>query len=156
MLDTGLTIGEMDTNYIYEDKGIIMTKVFVNGTFDVLHPGHIAMLTYASNSGDELLVAIDSDRRVKEKKGDDRPINNEDTRAKIIFHIKGVDSVVIFDTDEDLRSAIKEYEPDIMIVGSDYENKEVIGSEYARELKFFKRDERYSSTKIIKNIINRR
>lgn len=132
-----------------------MTKVFVNGTFDVLHPGHIAMITYASNSGDELVIAIDSDRRVKEKKGSDRPINNEDIRAKMLFHIKGVDRVVIFDTDDDLRNAVKEYEPDIMIVGSDYENKDVIGSEYAKELKFFKRDYRYSSTKIINSIANR-
>lgn len=133
-----------------------MRKVFVNGTFDVLHPGHIALLTHASNSGDYLLVAIDSDRRVKEKKGLQRPINNEDIRAKILFHVKGVDEVVIFDTDEDLKTAIKNYEPDIMIVGSDYEGKNVIGSEYARELQFFKRDERYSSTKIIEDIISRR
>lgn len=133
-----------------------MTKVFVNGTFDVLHPGHIALLTYASNSGDELLVGIDSDRRVKEKKGHDRPINNEDIRAKMLFHIKGVDNVMIFDTDDDLRELVSNYEPDIMIVGSDYENKDVIGSEYAKELKFFKRDYRYSSTKIINSIANRR
>ena len=133
-----------------------MKKVFVNGTFDILHPGHISLLTHANNSGDELVVAIDSDKRVKEKKGLDRPINNEDTRATILLHIKGVDRVLIFDTDQDLRDAIKEYEPDVMIVGSDYENKEVIGSEYAKELKFFQRDKRYSSTKIIKNIIDRR
>lgn len=133
-----------------------MTKVFVNGTFDILHPGHLALLTYAGNSGEELLVAIDSDRRVKEKKGSSRPINNENIRAKMLFHIKGVDGVVIFDTDEELRSTIKEYEPDIMIVGSDYENKDVIGSEYAKELKFFRRDERYSSTKIIEDIATRR
>jgi rfaE bifunctional protein nucleotidyltransferase chain/domain len=132
-----------------------MKKVFVNGTFDVLHPGHMSLLTYASNCGDELLVAIDSDERVKEKKGLKRPINNEDTRANILFHIKGVDTVTIFDTDEDLRDLIKHYEPDIMIVGSDYKNKEVIGSEYAKELRFFERDKRYSSTKIIKNIIDR-
>ena len=133
-----------------------MKKVFVNGTFDVLHPGHLSLLTYASSCGDELVVAIDSDRRVKEKKGDLRPINNEDTRARMMFHIKGVDKVLIFDTDEELRNAVKEYEPDVMIVGSDYENKEVIGSEHAKELKFFKRDKRYSSSKIIKNIISRR
>lgn len=132
-----------------------MKKVFVNGTFDVLHPGHMSLLTYASNCGDELLVAIDSDERVKEKKGLKRPINNEDTRANILFHIKGVDTVTIFDSDEDLRGLIKHYEPDIMIVGSDYKNKEVIGSEYAKELRFFERDKRYSSTKIIKNIIDR-
>ena len=133
-----------------------MKKVFVNGTFDVLHPGHMSLLAYTSSLGDELIVAIDSDRRVKEKKGLDRPINNEDIRAKMLLHIKGVDRVIIFDTDQDLRDAIKEYEPDVMVVGSDYENKEVIGSEYAKELKFFQRDTRYSSTKIIKNIIDRR
>ena len=132
-----------------------MKKVFVNGTFDVLHPGHMSLLTHAGDSGDELLVAIDSDKRVKEKKGLKRPINNENIRATILLHIKGVDRVLIFDTDQDLRNAIKEYEPDIMIVGSDYENKEVIGSEYAKQLVFFKRDTRYSSTKIIKNIIDR-
>jgi D-beta-D-heptose 7-phosphate kinase/D-beta-D-heptose 1-phosphate adenosyltransferase len=133
-----------------------MKKVFVNGTFDVLHPGHMSLFTYASSFGNELIVAIDSDRRVKEKKGLDRPINNEDIRSKMLLHIKGVDRVIIFDTDQDLRDAVKEYEPDVMVVGSDYENKEVIGSEYAKELKFFQRDTRYSSTKIIKNIIDRR
>lgn len=131
-----------------------MKKVFVNGTFDVLHPGHIALLTYASSFGDHLQVAIDSDRRVKEKKGTQRPINNEYIRSNMLLHIKGVNEVVIFDTDEDLTEAVKIYEPDVMIVGSDYEGKIVIGSEYAKELKFFPRDERYSSTKVIEKIIH--
>lgn len=130
-------------------------KVFVNGTFDILHPGHIDLLYLASTYGDEFVVAIDSDRRVKEKKGDTRPINNEDTRSKILFHIKGVDKVFIFDSDEELRDIIKEYEPDVMMVGSDYKDREVIGSEYAKRLVFFERDTRYSSTKVIESIINR-
>lgn len=133
-----------------------MKKIFVNGTFDVLHPGHISLLTFASNTGDYLLVAIDSDDRVRSLKGLNRPINNEEVRAKMLFHIKGVDEVKIFDTDEDLMKAIKDYEPDVMIVGSDYRNKRVIGSEYAKELVFFERDKRYSSTKIIEDIISRR
>ena len=132
-----------------------MKKVFVNGTFDILHPGHIDLLYLASTYGDEFVVAIDSDRRVKEKKGDSRPINNEDTRSKIIFRIKGVDKVFIFDSDEELRDIIKEYEPDVMMVGSDYRDKEVIGSEYAKQLVFFERDTRYSSTKVIESIISR-
>ena len=131
-------------------------KVFVNGTFDVLHPGHISLLTYARNLGDELLVAIDSDRRVKENKGLDRPINNEDIRANILSHITGVDAVTIFDTDEDLIDLIKNYEPDVMIVGSEYKDKEVIGSEYAKQLIFFQKVKRYSSEKIIKDIVSRR
>ena len=130
-------------------------KVFVNGTFDILHPGHIDLLYLASTYGDEFVVAIDSDRRVKEKKGDMRPINNEDTRSKIIFHIKGVDKVFIFDSDDELRDIIREYEPDVMMVGSDYRDKEVIGSEYAKQLVFFERDTRYSSTKVIEGIISR-
>ena len=133
-----------------------MKKVFVNGTFDILHPGHIDLLYLASTYGDELLVAIDSDRRVKEKKGDTRPINNEDTRSIMMIHIKGVDRVLIFDSDEELKNIVKEYEPDIMMVGSDYKDKEVIGSEYAKQLVFFERDTRYSSTKVIESIINRR
>lgn len=131
-------------------------KVFVNGTFDVLHPGHISLLTYASNLGDELLVAIDSDRRVKENKGHDRPINNEDIRANILSHIAGVDTVTIFDTDEDLIDLIKNYEPDVMVVGSEYKDKKVIGSEYAKQLIFFQKVKRYSSEKIIKDIVSRR
>lgn len=133
-----------------------MKKVFVNGTFDVLHPGHMSLLTFASNTGNYLLVAIDSDDRVRSLKGLNRPINNEEVRAKMLFHIKGVDEVKIFDTDEDLIKAIKDYEPDVMIVGSDYRNKRVIGSEYAKELVFVERDKRYSSTKIIEDIISRR
>ena len=132
-----------------------MKKVFVNGTFDILHPGHIDLLYLASTYGDELLVAIDSDRRVKEKKGDTRPINNENIRSTMMIHIKGVDRVLIFDSDDELRDIIKEYEPDVMMVGSDYRDKEVIGSEYAKQLVFFERDTRYSSTKVIECIINR-
>ena len=132
-----------------------MRKVFVNGTFDLLHPGHLSLLTYASNNGDYLLVAVDSDQRVREKKGSQRPINNQYVRSTMLFHIKGVDEVTVFNTDEDLTNIVKDYEPDIMIVGSDYEGKNVIGSEYAKELKFFKRDERYSSTRIIEDIISR-
>lgn len=131
-----------------------MIKVFVNGTFDVLHPGHMRLLTFASNSGDYLKVAIDSDARVKQLKGESRPINDQNTRAEMLFHIKGVDEVSIFESSEQLINIIRTYEPDIMIVGSDYRNKPVIGGEYAKELLFFDRIEEYSSTKVIEKIQN--
>ena len=131
-------------------------KVFVNGTFDVLHPGHMRLLTYASNQGDYLKVSIDSDRRVREMKGFCRPINNQEFRSTMLRHIKGVDEVAIFDSGEELESLIRDYEPDIMIVGSDYRTKRVIGSEYAKRLEFFDRIEEYSSTKIIQSITRRR
>lgn len=131
-----------------------MKKVFVNGTFDILHPGHMKLITFASNCGDYLKIAIDSDKRVKQLKGETRPINNEITRSTMLFHVKGVDEVSIFDNEEDLIETVRTYEPDIMIVGSDYRNKRVIGSEYAKELIFFDRIEEYSSTKVIEKIQN--
>lgn len=130
-------------------------KVFVNGTFDILHPGHMALLEYARSCGDYLLVAIDSDNRVKLLKGNSRPINNQHTRKRMLECLKFVDDVSIFDSDESLVYTIKKYQPDLMIVGEDYKNKKVIGSEYAKELFFFERDQRYSSTKIIETINNR-
>ncbi len=63
-------------------------KVFINGTFDILHPGHMRLITFASNYGDYLKIGIDSDSRVKKLKGASRPINNEDTRATMLFHVK--------------------------------------------------------------------
>jgi D-beta-D-heptose 7-phosphate kinase/D-beta-D-heptose 1-phosphate adenosyltransferase len=129
-----------------------MTKVFINGTFDILHPGHMQLITFASNSGDYLKIAIDSDRRVKILKGENRPINNQRTRQTMLFHVKGVDEVSIFDSDEELINTVRSYQPDIMIVGSDYKNKKVIGSEYAKRLIFFDRIEEYSSTKVIRKI----
>ena len=131
-----------------------MKKVFVNGTFDILHPGHMKLITFASNCGDYLKIAIDSDKRVKQLKGETRPINNEITRSTMLFHVKGVDEVSIFDNEEDLIETVRTYEPDIMIVGSDYRNKRVIGSEYAKKLIFFDRIEEYSSTKVIEKIQN--
>ena len=112
------------------------------------------LITLASNSGDYLKISIDSDKRVRKLKGPTRPINDENTRQTMLFHVKGVDEVSIFDSDEELINTISEYQPDIMIVGSDYKNKKVIGSEYAKRLIFFDRIERYSSTKVIEKIQN--
>jgi D-beta-D-heptose 7-phosphate kinase/D-beta-D-heptose 1-phosphate adenosyltransferase len=132
-----------------------MKFVFVNGTFDILHPGHMALLEYAKSQGDYLLVAIDADSRVKQFKGETRPINNQNTRKRMLECLKFVDEVKIFDSDESLTNTVKEYAPDLMIVGSDYRHKRVIGSEHAKELFFFERDEEYSSTKVIETINSR-
>jgi rfaE bifunctional protein nucleotidyltransferase chain/domain len=131
-------------------------KIFVNGTFDVLHPGHLDLLNYAKSLGDFLLVAIDSDDRVASKKGLDRPFNPQYNRMKLLQNLKAVDEVVIFDTDQELTQTVKILRPDIMIVGSDYKDKTVIGSEYARELRFYTRSTPYSSTQILEHFITRR
>lgn len=127
-------------------------KVWVNGTFDVLHRGHFELLTFAANHG-TVRVGIDYDDRVKELKGQDRPINKFEDRVYAILSIKGIDSVVGFSSNEGLEQSIKDWKPDIMIVGSDYKNKRVIGSEYAKQLMFFDRLEEYSSTKIINHAL---
>jgi D-beta-D-heptose 7-phosphate kinase/D-beta-D-heptose 1-phosphate adenosyltransferase len=128
-------------------------KIFVNGTFDLLHIGHIELLNYAKSLGSTLLVAIDSDARVHEKKGVTRPINKENTRKLILENLKAVDYVRIFSSDEELVVIIKEYSPDIMIVGSDWRGKNVIGSEYAKELIFYERTNGESTTKTLQNFI---
>lgn len=132
-----------------------MKKVFVNGTFDVLHRGHLELLRYAKSQGDYVVVGIDTDYRVKEKKGESRPINNAADRAFMLVNLKSVDEVKFFSTDKELEDLVKSVKPDIMIVGSDWKGKSVIGSYYSAELKFFDRIDGYSSTNIIQSIIDR-
>ena len=131
------------------------TQIFVNGTFDILHPGHVQLLNYAKSLGDTLTVGIDSDRRVQKKKGPTRPVNSVGDRAYMLQNLKAVDCIVIFDSDEELERCIKIVKPDIMVVGSDWKDKSVIGSMYAAELRFFDRIEEYATTKTIQDIINR-
>ena len=131
-------------------------KIFVNGTFDVLHPGHLDLLNYAKSLGDFLLVAIDSDHRVASKKGLDRPFNPEYNRIKLLENLRAVDAVTLFNSDQELTQIVKEFRPDIMIVGSDYIDKTVIGSEYAQQLRFYTRLTPYSSSQILDNFITRR
>jgi len=132
-----------------------MKKIFVNGTFDVLHVGHLALLNYAKSLGDYLVVGIDTDERVKEKKGPTRPVNSVEDRTLMLMNLKSVDEVKHFGTDEELENLVKSVQPDIMVVGSDWKDKSVIGSYYASNLIFFDRIDEYSSTKIIQSIIGR-
>ncbi len=126
-----------------------MKKVWINGCFDVLHRGHLELFKYAKTKGDYLVVGIDSDVRVRKLKGNTRPINNEEDRKMFLECIDFVDQVVIFNSDEDLVLKIKLYNPDYMVIGSDYIDKRVIGSEYVKDLVFFDRIEGYSTTKIL-------
>lgn len=132
-----------------------MKTVFVNGTFDVLHRGHLMLLKYAKSQGTKLIVAVDTDERIKEKKGDSRPINVQSERMFMLQHLDMVDLVLSFGTDKQLEDLIKKINPDVMVVGSDWKGKPVIGSQYAKTLKFFDRIDGYSSTKIIQSIADR-
>jgi D-beta-D-heptose 7-phosphate kinase/D-beta-D-heptose 1-phosphate adenosyltransferase len=123
-------------------------KVWINGTFDILHIGHIRLLNFAKSFG-SIRVGLDTDERVREKKGIQRPFNKLEYRMEFISSIAGVDSVVSFGTDDELRNCIKEYEPDIMVIGGEYKYKEIIGLEYVPHIEFFDKIEGISTTKIL-------
>lgn len=129
-------------------------KVFVNGTFDLLHRGHLEMLKYASSLGDELMVCIDSDSRVKELKGNDRPVNNQEDRKFMIDSLKYVTRCWIFSDEEELEKIIELYSPDIMVKGSDYKDKHIVGAQYCKEIKFYEHTG-HSTTRLIQRITNR-
>lgn len=129
-----------------------MKKIIVNGTFDIVHLGHLELLNYAKSLGDHLTVCIDTDRRVKEKKGDKRPINNQIERLTLLKNLKCVDDVKLFDTDQDLIDIVKKH--DIMVKGSDHKGKSVIGEKYCKVI-YYDRIEKYSTTKKIQSIIDR-
>lgn len=132
-----------------------MTKVIVNGTFDILHRGHLELFDYAKSCGGYLLVAIDTDRRVKELKGETRPIHNQYDRKFHLEMLKPIDEVRLFDSREELIKIIEDYKPDIMVKGSDYKGRSVIGETYVPEVIYFERIGEYSTTKTIQNIVNR-
>ena len=128
-----------------------MIKVWTNGCFDILHRGHIEMFRYAKSLGDELVVGIDTDKKVKLDKGKDRPINNLQDRMYVLQSIKYIDKVISFDSTKDLYDTIKWYKPDIMVIGSDWKGKEVIGEMFTDKLVFFDRIVGYSTTNILES-----
>jgi D-beta-D-heptose 7-phosphate kinase/D-beta-D-heptose 1-phosphate adenosyltransferase len=130
-------------------------KIIVNGTFDILHRGHIELLEYAKSLGEFLLVCIDTDRRVAELKGQDRPINNQNDRQFMLNGLKAVDAVWTFDSEEDLERICEMYQPDIMVKGKDYEGKQIVGAKHCKEIKFVELVDGYSTTNIIQRITNR-
>ena len=124
-----------------------IVKVWVNGCFDILHNGHFRLLRYASKLGDDLVVGIDSDRRVRELKGRE-PYHTELERKFNLLSIKGVCKVVIFKDDESLMWHIENEAPDIMVIGSDYRDKRIIGREFIPKIEFFNRIDYLSTTGI--------
>jgi D-beta-D-heptose 7-phosphate kinase/D-beta-D-heptose 1-phosphate adenosyltransferase len=131
-----------------------MKQIIVNGTFDIVHSGHLALLNYARSLGDYLIVAIDSDRRVKELKGADRPVNTQAERQELLSNLRSVNEVRIFDSDQELVNIIAECA--VMVKGSDYQNRYIVGSEVCPNIVFFERIDGFSTTEKIQHIANRR
>ena len=102
--------------------------VFTNGVFDLLHVGHVRYLAEARALGDALVVAVNSDRTVRDLKGAGRPLMNHDERAEILAALRAVSYVTIFD-DVSPRSLIAELLPDVLVKGGDYALDEIHGRE---------------------------
>lgn len=104
------------------------TKVsFTNGVFDILHAGHISSLSEAAAEGDFLIVGLNSDASVKKIKGEERPLNDENSRALVLASLIIVDAVVIFGDDTPLE-LIKTVMPDVMVKGGDYTIDQIAGA----------------------------
>ena len=126
--------------------------VFTNGCFDIIHVGHIHLLSSARNLGDRLIVGLNSDQSIKRIKGDSRPIQTQESRKLILESLRFVDEVIIFNEDDPL-SLIKEIKPDILVKGGDYSLQEIIGADfvltYGGEVEIIDYIDGYSSTSII-------
>ncbi|WP_300909980.1 D-glycero-beta-D-manno-heptose-7-phosphate kinase [Helicobacter japonicus] len=125
--------------------------VFTNGCFDILHIGHLNYLNHARDLGGLLIVGLNDDDSIKRLKGKERPINPLNNRALMLAGLECVDYVVSFSEDTPLE-LIKAIQPDVLVKGGDYHNKEVVGSEYAKEVILIDFVEGYSTTNIIDSI----
>ena len=132
-----------------------MTVVWTNGCFDILHPGHMELFKIAKSRGDKLIVGLDEDHKVLKDKGNCRPINSFSFRKSMLESNKHIDLIVPFGSREELENMIELYSPDILIVGGDWRGGDVVGKQFAREVRFLNRVGDYSTTKIINNIINK-
>jgi len=127
--------------------------VFTNGCFDILHIGHIKYLEAAKSHGDILILGLNSDQSIEIIKGKNRPINNQDDRANILVALKVVDYLVIFDEATPLK-LIELIKPDVLVKGGDYEDKQIVGEEIAKELIIIPFIKGKSTTSIIERIKN--
>ena len=125
--------------------------VWCNGTFDILHPGHIELFKIGKSLGDKLIVATDTDEKILQDKGPSKPINNLCDRVSMLQAIKYIDEVFYFNDRKELEGLIELYSPDILLLGDDWRGGDVVGVQYAKEVRFLPRLN-YSSTDIIKRI----
>ena len=127
--------------------------IWTNGCFDILHTGHIELLKFAKSKGDFLFVGIDSDKRVKNLKGEKRPINSQWDRKKMLESIKYVDKVFIFDDEHNMEEILIDNKIDLIVIGDEYADKKVTGSRFC-EISFFKKIPDKSTSNLIDKILN--
>ena len=131
-----------------------MSIVWTNGTFDILHPGHMQLFKVARSLGDKVIVATDTDAKIKKDKGDHKPVNDLKYRVAMLESIKYIDVVLTFGDRKELEGLIQLYSPDILLLGDDWRNGDVVGRKYAKEVRFLPRVGGYASSNIVKRIHN--
>jgi len=135
------------------------TVVFTNGVFDIIHPGHIELLEFAKNSGDILIVGLNTDNSIKRLKGNSRPIFPLAERMEILSAIEFVDYLIPFSEDTPLKLIKSLYKVDILVKGGDYSPEQVVGREEVEEtggkLLLFQFKSNYSTSSIIDKINKR-
>ena len=132
--------------------------VFTNGCFDILHRGHVEHLQEAAALGDRLVIGLNTDDSVRRlAKGDGRPYNDQDSRAKVLAALRLVDAVVLFDQDTPLE-LIQAIGPDVLVKGGDYTEDQIVGAEVVKarggEVRSLKLVEGYSTTGLVDRIRN--
>jgi rfaE bifunctional protein nucleotidyltransferase chain/domain len=126
-------------------------KIWVNGCFDILHRGHFELFNFAKSLGNILIVGIDSDEKIANDKGPNRPYNNLEDRVYALESLKAIDKVMVFDNREHLEWLVEINKPDVMVVGSDWKGKEIVGGNHAKKIIYFDRIDNYSTTDILSN-----
>ncbi len=122
---------------------------WLNGCFDVLHAGHIQLFKRAWEQGNDVVVGIDSDERIRQMKGDCRPVNSLENRMLFLQAIKYIRVVIPFNTDEELEANIKRLSPEVFVIGEEYRDKKIIGKEWAKSMLYLPRYQGLSSSEII-------
>ena len=129
--------------------------VFTNGCFDLLHRGHIDSLSKAATLGDRLIVATNADISLKLLKGENRPINDQQSRTIMLASLLMVDAVILF-YEETPFNLINSIRPDVLVKGSDYQIEEIVGSDIVLasggRVERIERTEGFSTTNLIKKI----
>ena len=125
--------------------------IWVNGCFDILHRGHYELFNYAKSLGSNLIVGVDSDEKVAQDKGPNRPYNKLEDRVYALESLRAIDKVYVFDNKDHLEWLIQTNKPDILVVGSDWKGKEIVGGKYAKKIVYFDRIGNYSTTNILES-----
>jgi D-beta-D-heptose 7-phosphate kinase/D-beta-D-heptose 1-phosphate adenosyltransferase len=126
--------------------------VFTNGCFDILHPGHISLLSQCREYGEHVVVGLNSDASVSRLKGSSRPVNDQAARAIVLAALESVDAVVVFDQDTPLE-IISRIKPDVLVKGGDYQLSQIVGADLVKDygglVKIVPLVEGYSTTSIL-------